>query len=342
MINCPLCNRDFRCITNSHVKKEHSMTMEEFSKVTGLKTFSSNEYWEGRVKDYNLEVFNSPHLGVLPDDEVARIYSVSRRTVARLRGKKGLLPPTAEYLSYEGLYLRSSLEAMYDAYLHELGVEHEHEPVPVPTSKYRADFKVGNVFIEIRGMENYKEYDLKQTIKDALYKRHNLKVVSLLPPAIHRMYNNCKVNSIIFTGNKKCKECNENSASLSLGYCSSCYSRCHKPYTKTCPGCGKEFQCHTNKQLFCGRECSTTNQRKAITLKVKLFDEILNLAEALALYNPGLSLADYRFRIRAGWTPYEALAIQKGLIKIAKYREDNAFLYSFCRPPLDTLVDIEV
>lgn len=273
------------------------MTLAEFKEKTGMSEVFSEEYRLSRVYPKYQAVFDSPLLGKVPDYEIARIFGVSRRDATRMRNKKGILPPQASYISQEGLYLRSSLEAMYDAYLHELGIDHEHEPMIIPNDRHRGDFKIKNLFIEIKGMGKFKNYDDNQNLKAGIYKDNNLKVVWLLPEAVIDMYKNCKSVSLVFTDKKQCKECGAYDSRINFGMCFKCYSE-QRLFPCQCASCGKEFMSNNRHKKYCGkssRDCSLVIVQGKETTLIE------------ALKSSKVSRKLYSVRVFKGWTQERAI-----------------------------------
>lgn len=93
-------------------------------------------------------------LGSKPDAVIARELNVPRRKVCTERNNRSIKPFIGRILTQEGLAVRSIYEAMYDAVLHQQNISHLHE-VPVPSTNFQADFKIGDTFIEIAGMLNF-------------------------------------------------------------------------------------------------------------------------------------------------------------------------------------------
>lgn len=220
---CPLCNKQFKSITNSHLKKEHGLTTPEFLALTGWETICSKETIE-RNRSNHLDVYNSPLLGKIGDSELAVLLKCSRRLVTRAREKQNIPPPKLKYKNQEGAYLRSALEAMYDCYLHELGIAHEHE-VHVPNSNFVSDFKVGDLYIEVRGMENYQNYEAKQGRKEDHYTKEGLKVVWIYPGKARELFSYCSKYEIICLEDRACSLCEKFSTRMVKGMCPSCYGK---------------------------------------------------------------------------------------------------------------------
>lgn len=108
-------------------------------------------------------------------------------------GKKNVYGYTC--LSKDGHKCNSLMEAKIDDYLYQKNIYHEKEPY-YPRSKWRADFKVDNYYIEYFGLTGNAEYDNK-TINKILYaKEHNINIIEIYPTDDDKTWKN-KINSII-------------------------------------------------------------------------------------------------------------------------------------------------
>ncbi len=81
-------------------------------------------------------------------------------------------------LAKDGHICMSIGEKTIDDFLHIHGISHDKEP-KYPESNYRADFQVGNVFIEYFGLAGDPDYDKKIAIKQEICKKHKIKLVAL-------------------------------------------------------------------------------------------------------------------------------------------------------------------
>lgn len=71
-------------------------------------------------------------------------------------------------------------EKTIDDFLHANGILHEKEP-RYPEGNYRADFRVGKVFIEYFGLKGNTEYDKKTEVKRRLCKKHGIRLIAIYP-----------------------------------------------------------------------------------------------------------------------------------------------------------------
>lgn len=78
----------------------------------------------------------------------------------------------------DGHIVRSAEEAQIDDWLAEHKIYHEYEPFYPGQKKYKADFKVGEIYYEYCGLaERFKKYDAKTQKKVDLAKQLNIKLV---------------------------------------------------------------------------------------------------------------------------------------------------------------------
>lgn len=84
-----------------------------------------------------------------------------------------------------GECVRSSLELFVANWLHSNDIHYEYEP-KIADGRHRADFKVGDYFIEVCGItRNVYGYDDRLRAKEKLYERQGLDYVLLFPSAIN-------------------------------------------------------------------------------------------------------------------------------------------------------------
>ena len=104
--------------------------------------------------------------GVLPDGT----YRTSRGT---------------RTLAVDGHVCSSLGEKTIDDWLYDLGIPHEREP-HYPESNLRADFRVGDAFVEYFGLAGNAEYDAKIIDKRSLAPMRALKLVEIYPADLAR------------------------------------------------------------------------------------------------------------------------------------------------------------
>jgi hypothetical protein len=80
----------------------------------------------------------------------------------------------------DGRFVKSRIEKEVDDFLFSNGIPHELYPT-VPHSRYKADFKVGDVFIEVWGLKGMKDYDEEIERKKEHYRKYSIKVISIEP-----------------------------------------------------------------------------------------------------------------------------------------------------------------
>jgi hypothetical protein len=89
------------------------------------------------------------------------------------------------FISSDGHYLDSSYELMVDWYLVSRRIPHVIHGFISRPYPYRFDFKVGDIYIEVWGLSKswqsqpYRNYDKKRLIKEALYQKLGMKIISL-------------------------------------------------------------------------------------------------------------------------------------------------------------------
>lgn len=82
-------------------------------------------------------------------------------------------------IANDGHLCLSMGERTIDDFLYDHGIDHEKE-VPYPNSNYRADFKVGDIFIEYFGMIGDIEYEKRMKEKLLICKTNNIELISLV------------------------------------------------------------------------------------------------------------------------------------------------------------------
>ncbi|WP_237707993.1 DUF2510 domain-containing protein [Hoyosella subflava] len=86
-------------------------------------------------------------------------------------------------IAADGHVCLSLAEKTIDDWLTSYGIEHTREP-QYPDSNYRADFRVGDTFIEYFGLTGDPEYDRKTREKKALARRHKVDLIAIYPKDI--------------------------------------------------------------------------------------------------------------------------------------------------------------
>lgn len=81
----------------------------------------------------------------------------------------------------DGHLVRSYYERAFDNILYKNGIEHEYDPRLPFNKRYMADFKVGNVYVEIWGLMNIKQYREKREKKINLYNSNNCILLEVFP-----------------------------------------------------------------------------------------------------------------------------------------------------------------
>ncbi len=216
-----------------------------------------------RSKKYNIDkqTWDNANLGKESDQAIAEKLNVPPRLVCLERHKRGI--PTFEglYLTQEGDPCRSIYEAKYDAYLHDKGIDHEHE-VRLPGMV--ADFKVGEAFHEIVGMMPYKKYAERHEEKKEMYKKLNLQILWIFPKDIDRLFRCCLKTKLKFR-ERICLDCGTKTLDMVKNVCRNCYmKKWHdKGEQKTCGTCGKMFiSPEKDNRKFCSHVCYSDTLKK--------------------------------------------------------------------------------
>jgi hypothetical protein len=89
-------------------------------------------------------------------------------------------PRGTQTLALDGHVCLSLGEKTIDDYLYKRGIIHEKEP-KYPESNYRADFLVGDVFIEYFGLAGESNYDAKIEEKKRICAARGIKLIGLYP-----------------------------------------------------------------------------------------------------------------------------------------------------------------
>jgi len=223
--------------------------------------------YEVSMSTYKQTDWDSVPLGTKPDTVLARELGVSTHAVRGARSKRGIRAFSGSGYTYEGVPCRSALEAMYDAYLHSYGVEHDHEVI-VPGTSYRADVRLADgTYVEIVGMIDFGKYKQKWLKKAEAYEKANLSVKVLTAQDVEDLYRRATLPALFAKKQERlCPQCGEVAALFTKGVCRHCYATTvlEKP-TKTgvCSGCGQTFfyrsYDHTNK--YCSIECYLSKKR---------------------------------------------------------------------------------
>lgn len=126
-------------------------------------------------------------LGAKPDKALAAELGIGSSAVGRQRQQRGIPAFTGKAISQEGLPLRSVEEGLVDAWLHAQDVPHQHE-VHVGIGQIRADFQVGDTYIEVIAMAGYAPYDQTLQRKRAAYAKAGIEVRWIDRAEARRLY----------------------------------------------------------------------------------------------------------------------------------------------------------
>jgi len=79
----------------------------------------------------------------------------------------------------DGHQVRSTYEQRVDNWLTEHGIEHEYEPRYPWDRRYRADYRVGDTYVEIWGVSNDEAYDQRKAMKVAKCKATGVDLIEI-------------------------------------------------------------------------------------------------------------------------------------------------------------------
>jgi len=121
--------------------------------------------------------------------DIAALLGTSDRIIASRMKKFDIairLPGYSQerFQCTDGHTVISNLERRVDEWLNSHNLSHAYEP-PLPFGG-KSDFLVGNIYIEIWGMEHSQRYHARSTIKKRLYKKFGLHLISLTPKDVFR------------------------------------------------------------------------------------------------------------------------------------------------------------
>lgn len=85
------------------------------------------------------------------------------------------------YDCLDGHVARSIYEQRVDDWLHAHGLAHECEPAYPWDRRYRADFKVGDTYIEVWGVTENPAYEARKAVKVRKCKENDLPLISIHP-----------------------------------------------------------------------------------------------------------------------------------------------------------------
>ena len=87
--------------------------------------------------------------------------------------------PQTGFFAPDGHYLDSKLELIVDWYLWSRNIPHKIHGLIAENKRYKYDFKLGNCFVEVWGLNGRKSYDDSRLIKEALYKSQGQTLISI-------------------------------------------------------------------------------------------------------------------------------------------------------------------
>jgi len=253
MILCEVCGTALQVITASHLRK-HDLTTTAYKEHYGSSLVSPERIGRGLQSAFDWVALG---LGKKPDSVIAQELEIKTRSVAYIRKCLRIPPFVGVILTQEGEPCRSVYEAMYDAWLHWRNIGHSHE-VPIEGLPYKADFQVGDQFVEIVGMLNFIRYSQKYVKKRQAYERAGLRVTWLTADEVKQIYQGCEI-ALNIRSERVCSDCGKKTHDLVRGVCRICYMRrWHKSGRKAinCAYCGKQFDRNeSTSQKYCSHKC---------------------------------------------------------------------------------------
>ena len=123
----------------------------------------------------------------LPTAEIGKIFGCGSGSISRRLYQNGIeVRPNIfngkHFLRCEdGHEVRSYYEKSFDNLLYRNDIGHEYEPRIPFDKRYASDFIVGDVYVEIWGVQNNKKYEDRRIKKTKLYKDNGLKLLEIYP-----------------------------------------------------------------------------------------------------------------------------------------------------------------
>ena len=182
---------------------EDGLSAREIGKQFGTDTHTILS----RLRSWDVDIvkIRQPLLHEINIDEIAEMYAngmttetiadamnVSPSVIQRRLNSRGLIEPRTgmgiPHESLNGEMVRSSFELSVANWLYDHDISYDYEP-QIGGTRFMADFKVGDYFIEVCGMYGMDNdrfgYDDRLRQKEELYERHGLDYVLLFPSAIN-------------------------------------------------------------------------------------------------------------------------------------------------------------
>lgn len=143
-------------------------------------------------KHIDVDVIAKMYASGMTTKTIADEISVSPSVIQRRLRSRGLIEPRTgmgiPHKTFNGEMVRSSFELFVANWLYDHVISYDYEP-QIADTRFMADFKVGDYFIEVCGMHGMDNdrfgYDDRLRQKEELYKRHGLDYVLLFPSAIN-------------------------------------------------------------------------------------------------------------------------------------------------------------
>jgi hypothetical protein len=130
-----------------------------------------------------IHLYEAEHLGT---DTIGKLIGTSGTYVSSVLKQNNIklrqsgYPNIAHYTSKDGHKVKSGLEVQVDDWLFERGINHIYEPF-IGKSRYKSDFLINDIYIEIWGITGHSKYDEKRQTKLRLYQSLKLNLISVFP-----------------------------------------------------------------------------------------------------------------------------------------------------------------
>lgn len=119
--------------------------------------------------------------------EIAEVYNTDKKVICdylhryKIEVRPDSFPNTSVLICKNGQRVRSHYER---AFLNEMltqEIDFLYEPRIPNNRRYSADFKVGNIYVEVWGMVGWESYEKRMEVKKEIYKNNNLKLFNVYP-----------------------------------------------------------------------------------------------------------------------------------------------------------------
>ena len=137
--------------------------------------------WQPPDVDTIIHLYEAENIGMT---SIGEMLGVSKAYIEKILADQDIeirrsgYPNVSHYTAKDGHKVKSGLEIQVDDWLSENNLNHQYEP-QIPNTRYKADFLVNGVYIEIWGIQGHEKYDSKKQRKLDIYQSLNLPLISL-------------------------------------------------------------------------------------------------------------------------------------------------------------------